>query len=231
MSVPTTIAELSLIADNNYPKGTSSIGGAESPDKHIRAAYALIKSAYNVIPSGTTMLFMQAAAPVGWTKLTTHNNKALRIVSGTGGVSGGSVAFSTAFASKSVAGSIDSTTATGTIGSTTATGSITGSVSATTLSAAQIPSHNHKTSEYSPSAPFGYWTSTTERYSPGAASGFRPNTDVTGGGQSHTHSDTFEFSGTAHSHPFTGTAHGHTFTGTAIDLAVQYVDAIICTKN
>ena len=48
-------------------------------------------------PAGTKMLFAQAAAPVGWTKDTTHNDKALRVVSGTGGGSGGSVAFSTLF--------------------------------------------------------------------------------------------------------------------------------------
>ena len=39
--------------------------------------------------SGTVMLFWQAAAPTGWTKLTTQNNKALRVVSGTGGGTGG----------------------------------------------------------------------------------------------------------------------------------------------
>lgn len=47
------------------------------------------------IPSGTTMIFWQAAAPVGWTQITTHNDKALRVVSGTGGVAGGTNAFST----------------------------------------------------------------------------------------------------------------------------------------
>jgi hypothetical protein len=47
-------------------------------------------------PAGTLMLFAQTAAPTGWTKSTTHNDKALRVVSGTAG-SGGAVAFSTAF--------------------------------------------------------------------------------------------------------------------------------------
>lgn len=47
-------------------------------------------------PSTTAMLFQQSAAPTGWTKQTTHNDKALRVVSGTAG-SGGSVAFSTLF--------------------------------------------------------------------------------------------------------------------------------------
>ena len=46
-------------------------------------------------PSGTLMLFQQTASPTGWTKETTHNDKSLRVVSGTAG-SGGSVAFTTA---------------------------------------------------------------------------------------------------------------------------------------
>ena len=33
--------------------------------------------------SGTTMLFQQSTAPTGWTKQTTHNDKALRVVTGT----------------------------------------------------------------------------------------------------------------------------------------------------
>ena len=45
------------------------------------------------IPSGTKMLFQQTAAPTGWTKDTTHNDKALRVVSGTASF-GGADAFS-----------------------------------------------------------------------------------------------------------------------------------------
>jgi len=47
-------------------------------------------------PAGTVMLFQQTSAPTGWTKVTTHNDKALRVVSGTAG-SGGGDAFSTVF--------------------------------------------------------------------------------------------------------------------------------------
>lgn len=67
--------------------------------------------------SGTVMLFVQTAAPTGWTKSTTHDNKALRVVSGNAST-GGSVAFTTAFAASLTAGN-------------------------TTLSTAQIPSHTH----------------------------------------------------------------------------------------
>lgn len=67
-------------------------------------------------PRGTTMLFWQASAPVGWTKVASQNDKLLRVVSGVGGPlgGGGSNAFSTVNA-QTVVGN-------------------------TTLSAAQIPS-------------------------------------------------------------------------------------------
>lgn len=44
------------------------------------------------------MIVCQAAAPVGWTKLTAQNDKALRVVSGDGGGSGGTIPFSTTLA-------------------------------------------------------------------------------------------------------------------------------------
>ena len=72
-------------------------------------------------PSGTKMLFQQTAAPTGWTKETTHNNKALRVVSGTAS-SGGSVDFETAFS---------------------ASRTVSGSVADHTLILSEIPIHNH----------------------------------------------------------------------------------------
>lgn len=59
-------------------------------------------NAMTAFPAGTKMLFLQADAPVGWTKDTTHNNKALRIVSGAGGGSGGSTAFTDVFAARTI---------------------------------------------------------------------------------------------------------------------------------
>lgn len=57
-------------------------------------------------PAGTAMLFSQSSAPTGWTKSTTHNDKALRVVSGaTGGSAAGVVAFSTVFAKTASDGS------------------------------------------------------------------------------------------------------------------------------
>ena len=147
--------------------------------------------------SGTVVLFYQAAAPTGWTQVTTQNNKALRVVSGSGGVAGGSVAFTTAFASQTPAGSVSITAVVGTAG-------------ATTLTTPQIPSHSHSI----PGGPYS---------SPNGVQGQRgggtgATTDNTGGGGSH-------------DHPFSFTSGTGTFSGTDINLAVQYIDIIIASKN
>jgi hypothetical protein len=77
--------------------------------------------------SGTVMLFGQTAAPTGWTKNTSAGNQhALRVVTGTAST-GGSVDFTTAFASQTPSGTV----------------SVSGSAGNTTLSTPQIPSHSH----------------------------------------------------------------------------------------
>jgi hypothetical protein len=168
-----------------------------------------------LIPTGTKMLFQQTAAPTGWTKDTTHDNKALRVVSGTAG-SGGSVAFSTAFASQAVSGSIANTTATGTVGNTT-------------LTTAQLPTHRHQVRgdfrADSVGIRFGS-NGSTNSSNVNPASAIENTNTYTGllfGWDTG--------SGNAHNHSFTGTAHNHSFTGTAINLAVSYVDLIIATKD
>jgi hypothetical protein len=71
----------------------------------------------------TAMLFVQTAAPTGWTKSTTHNDKALRVVSGTAST-GGSTAFSTVFAGRTIAqGNLPSYTLPNTLGVSIANGS------------------------------------------------------------------------------------------------------------
>lgn len=52
------------------------------------------------IPIGAVSPFFQASAPAGWTQVTTPalNDTAIRLVTGTGGGTGGSVLFSTLFA-------------------------------------------------------------------------------------------------------------------------------------
>lgn len=48
-----------------------------------------------LMPSGSVVVWGQASAPTGWTKLATVDDKALRVVSGTGGGTGGSYSPST----------------------------------------------------------------------------------------------------------------------------------------
>jgi hypothetical protein len=119
------------------------------------------------IPSGTVMLFAQTAAPTGWTKNTsTGNNHALRVVTGTAGT-GGTVDFTTAFASKAVTGTV----------------SVSGSAGATTLTTPQIPSHSHPIIVRR-----GYGTGPL--VSSAAPTASLPNTgtsETAGGGGSHTH--------------------------------------------
>jgi len=151
--------------------------------------------------SGTLMLFQQTAAPTGWTKSTTHNNKALRIVSGTAGT-GGTVAFTTAFTSQgvSISGTSGSTSAGGTVGDHT-------------LATSRIPSHTHTYNGWNDSAPGNQGKPQAANRAPNLTSG------ATGGGQ-------------AHNHPFSGAAHTHSISGSdTIDLAVQYVDVIIASKD
>lgn len=159
------------------------------------AGGTLSNSSTSPIPSGTRMLFVQSAAPTGWTQITSYNNYALRVVSGTGGGTGGSVGFTSAFASQAVSGSV----------------SVSGTVGGTTLTTAQIPSHNHSVTVY------GLTISAPTGGSNGAISTINPSdtTGSTGGGGSHDHS----FSGSG------------SFSGTAINMAVQYVDTIICSKD
>jgi hypothetical protein len=118
------------------------------------ATTAFVTTAVNnaePFPSGTSMLFQQTAAPTGWTKQTTHNNKAIRLTTGTVGT-GGSNAFTTAFGTPSVAGGAVTGNPTNNhsvsagnlaVSSGNLAVSISGNISNTTLSVNTIPSHTH----------------------------------------------------------------------------------------
>lgn len=156
--------------------------------------------------SGTAITFNQTAAPTGWTKSLTHDNKALRVVTGTVG-SGGSVGFTTALATPTVTGS------------TSISVSVSGTTGATTLTTAQLASHSHSGTVYLSDScypavrgPF----KVTNRYSAETVGDF---TNSSGSNNSHTHS----FSGS-------GSGSGSLTSGVAT-INVQYVDVIIATKN
>jgi hypothetical protein len=213
----------------------------------------------DAFPAGTRLLFQQSTAPMGWTKDTTHDNKALRLVNGTV-TTGGAVNFTTAFSS------------------TTPTTSIiqSGTVGGTALTVAQLPSHAHGVGGTTNTVSNDHthtWGGTfatdvqgSHTHTPGFGTSFVQFNNATNGGNlsvaggtnsnslgtgmqaagahvhnitvggttsgiSANHSHTFNVtsaaagSDQAHTHSFTGEAHSHT-----TDLAVQYVDVIICEK-
>ena len=122
-------------------------------------------------PSGTRMTFNQTSAPPGWTKDTSTNNVAFRLVSGNVG-SGGTVDFTVAFASQTPNISVSN---------------VVGSAGATTLSTPQIPSHTHSIPT---GGPFGSSTGVAGNF--GDWGVLAPtDSNATGGGGSHTHPFSF----------------------------------------
>jgi len=181
--------------------------------------------------SGTLMLFQQTSAPTGWTKQTTHNDKVLRVVSGSAS-SGGSTAFTSVFASRTPAGSVS---VSGSNSGGSVTGSVSGSnsgggVSNTTLSTSEMPSHGHTINEISIDAP-GPCGATQFT---GGYSCTRVSTAAAGGSGAHGHGFTNpSWSGSWSQSTFTNPtwSGSASFSGTAMDFAVQYVDLIIASKN
>ena len=169
-----------------------------------------------LIPSGTVMLFVQTAAPTGFTKSTTHNNKALRIVSGTVGT-GGSQAFTTAFASDR--------TASGTTGGTAV--SISGSVASHTLATSELPSHNHTFS-------IGQFVGSDDGQSNGSGRIIMANRNFASGGGAADVTIGNTGDGGGHDHSvgsLAGASHTHSFTSGNMAFDVNYVDVIIATKD
>lgn len=174
-----------------------------------------LNSRTGIFPAGTTWVFYQSAAPTGWTKLTSHDNKALRVVSGTGGGSGGTNAFTSMMTSSyfNYAGNISGGDPTG----------------LHPLTEAQIPAHTHTMNalnygltavptNFNPDGSFNSWNGgTVGRPAPGGTGSWIRSSPITGA----------IGSGTGHQHPISASAP----ISVPISLAVQYIDVIVCSFN
>ena len=179
-----------------------------------------LNSKYGIIPQSIVSVFFQAAAPTGWTKLTTQNDKALRVVSGTGGASGGTTAFTTAFPNS--------------LRTASATVPVSGTVGGTTLTSLQIPSHNHPGSAVNAQGVNHGHTYQRGQQVDGFASG---TTDLpfyslvnTGPDGAHSHTASIGQSTPgdgSHTHTWDGSGPGSVST----DVSVQYIDVILCSLN
>jgi len=152
------------------PSGTTAVTQTFGNSSTLLATTAFVQAGISggVFPAGTAILFAQTAAPTGFTKSLTHNNKALRVVTGTAS-SGGTTAFTTVF-----------TNQTPTI---TTSGLSTG---ATTLTTAQIPSHTHPVPISSTSG-CGF---SPPRFTAVGSNNTNTTSDAAGGGGSHDHTIT-----------------------------------------
>lgn len=210
-----------------YPDGVLQTSGVPAPGTagNVLTSNGTIwtSAAAAAFDAGTRMLFAQTTAPTGWTKDTTnYNNYALRVVTGAAST-GGSVAFTTAFASQ-----------TPTISNTLSINTSGLSAGSTTLTTAQIPSHTHN---------LYYSTNFANTlFSTGGIAMGDLTSDVGGGayGQmarsdrsgSNSNMLTSTGSGNSHNHSISGSATlSGGITSSAINLAVQYLDVITATKN
>ena len=165
------------------------------------------------MPDGSGMAFFQASAPAGWTQVTTQNDKTLRVVSGTGGGTGGDWAMSAGETTSSHGGHVHAGAA--------HSHNHNLSAGAHTLSTSEMPSHSHNNR-------YGHSTSWNNSVLSGISSYQNISgrgTENTGGGGSHSHS----LSGSIVSGGSgdTGSAGSHTHT----IAAPQYIDVIICSKD
>lgn len=195
-------------------------------DDHIRGIKATLKLTFpnftgpvtasnasinaGILPINTCQLFMQAAAPTGWTQVVSHNNKALRIVSGAGAGSGGAESFTTIFNN----------------GTTKSTNSF-------ALTTAELPAHTHNINLNTNSTGNHSHTTAINRYTNLGSSAY----PGFGGGTNGVFSTTEYYASNTvglHAHNVSGATasagvgggHSHTLT-----MNLQYVDIIACTKD
>jgi len=173
-----------------------------------------LNSRRQIFQLGAAWVFYQNTTPTGWTQVTTQNNKALRVVSGSGGVTAGTNAFTTTMSSFNVGGPL------------TSSNSLTGHP----LTTPEIAIHAHGNAGQiglaavpqllNPDGAFIGWNGGDVR----RAAGWTRNSP-NGGGDTITPNG---LRGQTHSHGFSGSG---TVPNQPLSIAVQYIDIIVCTFN
>lgn len=178
----------------------------QTNDRFSLSVHDLTVTGNGAIPAGTVMLFQQTSAPTGFTKITTQNNKALRVVSGSAST-GGSNSFTNSLNT--------SKTVSGTTGGTAVT--ITGSVGSHTLTQAELPNVNLNTTKS-----FKTEEGADNKGSSSGSGGAYETAVIPLGGsnQGHTH-NVGSLAGSSHTHSFSS----------SFNLDVQYVDVILASKD
>ena len=224
------------------PSGPTASAGTNTTQL---ATTAFVNTAVsNAFPSGTRLVFSQAAAPTGWTQDTsdTANNRMMRVVtpaSGTGNAVGGSYDPTVMSVVPSHTHTYSASTSNTNIDHThTFNGS--GSASGSTNSASaniQDPGHQHFS--YTSGAPNGGGAGNCLSYYQGAGGPQPVQSAVTGisdSGHTHSFSAVVSVSGTTGSMS-QNNPHNHAISGTTDNGSSQtnwtprYVNLIICQKN
>lgn len=157
--------------------------------------------------SGTKLTFRQTAAPTGWTKDTTYNDAALRIVSGTiGQQATAGKEFTTLLASR-------------------------------TIAEANLPSHTHAAGTLAADSNGAHTHTLTNKYagpftfSGGTGSSRAYLVDASSANSGDQATPPTSSSNGAHTHTISGSTGNGSGSGTAMDFAVNYVDLILATRD
>ena len=194
----------------------------------------------NIIPAGSVMLFRQTTPPSTWTKVTTWDNRALRVVSGTVST-GGTTAFTSVFTSRTIlqanlpAVNLSHSLTSATHSHTWSDTSSSDSHSHTWSDTSNSDSHDHDLPNNMVRRVSGGFASSSGNYC-------ESNSSLSTDSDSHSHSVSGTTSSDSHTHTVSGTTSSSGAlavsgtvslggSGTAMDFAVQYVDVIFATKD
>jgi len=253
VSVTGTASATTFSGDLNGTINTATTAATQTAGDNTTkvATTAFVTTAVNnaePFPSGTSMLFQQTSAPTGWTKQTSHNNKAIRLTTGTVGT-GGSSAFTTALGTPSVAGgSVSGTPGNNqsvsagnlAVASGNLAVSISGNIANTTLTTSQIPSHSHNVGPFRPAGNSGLASHPVAYRHLENAGNSTKNLVSSNTGSSGSHNHGHNLSGNMTGSPSLSgspTLSGNVTAGnlavgaSTASINVQYVDFIIANKD